>query len=149
MSPTVGVLREAWGMYKAHWRHLLPIAFVVYALVAVISGLLAAILIDWVAALVAALISLVGGFWLQGALVQAVADVRDGRADLTTADTFGKVIPKIGPIAVASIGAGIAIAVGLVLLVVPGLILLTWWILIVPAIVLENRGAGEAFGRSR
>jgi Membrane domain of glycerophosphoryl diester phosphodiesterase len=36
-----------------------------------------------------------------------------------------------------------------VLLIVPGLILLTWWIVIIPVIVLEERSAGEAFSRSR
>jgi hypothetical protein len=45
--------------------------------------------------------------------------------------------------------AGLGIALGLVLLIVPGLILLTWWILIIPVIVLENSSAGDAFGRSR
>jgi hypothetical protein len=45
--------------------------------------------------------------------------------------------------------AGLGIALGLVLLIVPGLILLTWWIVIIPVIVLEERSAGEAFSRSR
>ena len=31
----------------------------------------------------------------------------------------------------------------------PGLVLMTWWVVIIPAIVLENRSAGESFGRSR
>ena len=42
-----------------------------------------------------------------------------------------------------------ATALGLILLIVPGLILLTWWILIIPVIVLEQRRAGESFSRSR
>ena len=35
------------------------------------------------------------------------------------------------------------------LLIVPGLFLLTIWIAVIPAIVLEGRGIGESFGRSR
>ena len=35
------------------------------------------------------------------------------------------------------------------LLIVPGLFLLTIWIAVIPAVVLENRGIGESFGRSR
>ena len=31
MSPTSGVISEAWNVYKAHWRHLLTFSFVVYA----------------------------------------------------------------------------------------------------------------------
>ena len=49
----------------------------------------------------------------------------------------------------ASILAGLGIAAGLLLLIVPGLILLTWWALIAPAIVLENKGIFDSFGRSR
>jgi hypothetical protein len=29
MSPTSGVIGEAWNLYKAHWRHVLSISFVV------------------------------------------------------------------------------------------------------------------------
>ena len=35
------------------------------------------------------------------------------------------------------------------LFIVPGLILLTWWCLIVPVIVLEGKHVGESFSRSR
>jgi len=50
---------------------------------------------------------------------------------------------------VAGILAAIGIILGLILLIVPGLLLMTWWAVIVPTIVLENRSAGESFGRSR
>jgi uncharacterized membrane protein len=73
----------------------------------------------------------------------------DGRADLSLGETFQRVRSRIPAIAVASILAGLGIAVGLVLLIVPGLVLLTWWVLIIPVIVLEGKSAGEAFSRSR
>src|SRR5437773_1631111 len=41
MNPLSGVLGEAWQMYKAHARHLLAIAFVIYLAAAVIAALLA------------------------------------------------------------------------------------------------------------
>jgi hypothetical protein len=50
---------------------------------------------------------------------------------------------------VAGILAGLGIAVGFVLVIVSGLVLLTWWCLIVPVIVLEGKSVGEAFTRSR
>jgi hypothetical protein len=50
---------------------------------------------------------------------------------------------------VASILAGLAIGIGLVLLIAPGLYLLTIWCLIVPVIVLEGAGTTAAFSRSR
>ncbi|MFL6007539.1 MAG: hypothetical protein ACJ744_14975 [Gaiellaceae bacterium] len=148
MSPTEGVLGEAWGLYKAHWRHLLPIALVVYLALAIVGALLAAVL-TWVGALLAALISLVGLFWVQGALVAAVEDIRDGRADLSLGETFTRVRPQLGSIVLAGLLAGLGVALGLVLLIVPGLVLLTWWVLIIPVIVLERVDGGAAFGRSR
>jgi hypothetical protein len=152
MNPTEGVLGEAWGLYKAHWRHLLAISFAVYVTIAVIGALLT-LALTWVGALIAALISLVGLFWVQGALVgalvKAVEDVRDGRADLSLAETFVRVRPQLAAIIVAGVLAGIGIFLGLLLLIVPGLVLITWWVLIIPVIVLERTSAGAAFGRSR
>jgi hypothetical protein len=148
VSPTEGVLSEAWGMYKAHWRHLLSISFVVYLAVALINLILVAAL-TWFGAIIGAIISFVALFWVQGALVRAVDDVRDGRADLSLSETFERVRPQLGSIIVAGILAGLGIALGLILLIVPGLVLLTWWILIIPVIVLEGRRAGESFSRSR
>src|SRR4029453_14035689 len=148
MSPTEGVLSEAWALYKAHWRHLLSISFLVYAAVALINLVLVAAL-TWFGAIIGAILYFVALFWVQGALVKAVDDVRDGRADLSLSETFQRVRPQLGSIIVAGILAGLGIALGLVLLIVPGLILLTWWIVIIPVIVLEERSAGEAFSRTR
>jgi hypothetical protein len=148
VSPTEGVLSEAWGFYKTHWRHLLTIAFVVYLGVALISLVLVGLL-TWFGAVIAAVVSLIATFWVQGALVRAVDDVRDGRADMSLGETFDSVRPQLPAIIVAGILAALGICLGLLLLIVPGLLLLTWWILIIPVIVLEGRRAGESFGRSR
>jgi hypothetical protein len=148
MNPTSGVLTEAWEYYKAHWKHLLTIALVVYAGVALISVILTA-LFGVVGAILAAAVSIVGLFLLQGALVTAVSDIRDGRADLSVEDTFKKAQPFLGRIAGASILAGIGIALGFVALIIPGLILMTIWLFIIPVIVLENSSIGDSFGRSR
>ena len=148
MNPTSGVIGEAWETYKAHWRHLVPIALVVYVAVALIS-LVLVLLLTWFGAILSFIISLVALFWVQGALVRAVEDIRDGRADMSLGETYERVRPQLPAIIVAGLLAGLGIALGLVLLIVPGLILLTWWIVIIPVIVLEERSAGESFGRSR
>jgi hypothetical protein len=148
MQPTDGVISEAWGLYKAHWRHLLLFSFVVYIAVALIGVLLVSTL-TWLGVVLAALVSLVALFWLQASLVKAVEDIRDGRADLSLGETFSAAREHLGAVVVAGILAGLGVAVGLILLIVPGLVLLTWWCVIIPAIVLENRSAGESFSRSR
>jgi hypothetical protein len=142
------VIGKAWETYKAHWRHLLPIAFVVYVLISLLILLLGALL-DWFGALLGSLVSIAGIFWLQGALVLAIDDVRDGRADLSISETLDRVSPRLGTLALAGLLAGIAIGLGLVLLIVPGLYLLTIWLVIIPAIMLEGCGVSESFGRSQ
>ena len=148
MSPTSGVIGEGWQLYKAHWRHLLTFSFVVYVGVAIIGALLT-LALTWFGAILAAILSLIALFWLQAALVKAVDDVRDGRADLSLGDTFEQAREQLSSVAVAAILAGLGIVVGLILLIVPGLVLLTWWAVIIPVVVLEKRSAGEAFSRSR
>jgi hypothetical protein len=142
------ILSEAWQLYRGHWQHFLPIALIVYVVIGVVT-LLLALLLGVFGGIVGGLLGIVGAFWLQGALTEAVADVRDGRADLSLGDTFRRVQPRLWSIVGAGILAGLGIVLGLVLLIVPGLVLLTWWSLIVPAIVLEGRPAMESFGRSR
>ncbi len=142
------VFGDAWGLYKAHWRHLLPIALAVYLLLSVFSVLLA-VLLGWLGAIAGAFVSLAGVFWLQGALVVAVEDIRDGRADLSIRETLSRVRPRMNTLAVAGILAALGIVVGLLLLIVPGLVLFTWWALIVPVIMLEGASIGRSFGRSR
>ena len=147
MSPGE-VLGDAWQLYKRHWRRLLPIAFVVYLLLSLFV-LALALLLGWLGLIAGAIVSLAGVFWLQGALVAAVEDVRDGTADLSIGETFARVRPRINTIGVTGILAALGIGLGLVLLIVPGLVLATWWALIIPVIVLEGQSVGGAFGRSR
>ena len=142
------VIGKAWGTYKAHWQHLVPIAFVVYVLISLLILLLGALL-GWFGALLGSLVSLAGIFWLQGALVLAIDDVRDGRADLSITETLDRVRPHLGTLALAGLLAGVAIGIGLLLLIVPGLFLLTIWLVIVPAIMLEGCDVSQSFARSQ
>ena len=59
------------------------------------------------------------------------------------------VAPVILPLIAVSILAGIAISIGFVLLIIPGLYLVTIWAVIAPVVVLERPGVFAAFGRSR
>jgi hypothetical protein len=134
-------------MYKAHARHLLSIALVVYLVAAAIETLLA--LLGIIGVLLAIIVSVIAVFLLQAALVKAVEDVRDGRVDLSFSETLQAARPAVGRVALTSIVAGIGIFIGFILLIVPGLYLLTVWCLFVPVVVLEGLGTGAALGRSR
>lgn len=148
MNPLSGVIAEAWAMYRAHAAHLLTIAFVVFVVASLLQALVAGLL-GAVGVLLAAVIGIIAAFLLQAALVKAVEDVRDGRADLSLGGTLQAARPAVLRVAVASILAGVAIGLGLIAFIVPGLLLMTIWSLIVPVLVIESAGIGEAFGRSR
>jgi uncharacterized membrane protein YgcG len=147
MSPLSGVLGEAWTLYKRHAAHFILISFVVYLVVSLITALLT-LAAGTIGALIGVLFSLFGMFLLQAALVKAVQDVRDGRADLDLGQTLRAALPYVGAVALASIVASIAITIGFVLIIVPGLILLTFWSLIVPWIVIGGSGPMDSFRRS-
>jgi hypothetical protein len=147
MNPLSGVLDEAWRMYKAHAKHLLAIAFVIYVVAAIITAVLA-LAGGTIGILLGSFVSVVAAFLLQATLVKAVQDVRDGRADLSIKETVNEATPYIGPVALASILAGIAITIGLILIIVPGLYLITIWAVIIPVIVIERSGVMASFGRS-
>jgi hypothetical protein len=142
------IIGQAWELYKRHWRHLIPVALAVYVIVALLTLLLTALL-GWVGVLLGFFVSLAGIFWLQGALVLAVDDIRDGRADLSIRETLNRVLPRLNTLTLAGLLAGIGIVIGFALLIIPGLYLLTIWLLIVPAIMLEGQGVLSSFGRSR
>ncbi len=147
MNPLSGVIGEAWQMYRAHAWHLFAIAFVIYLAAAILAALLA--LGGTIGLLLGSVIEVIAAFLLQAALVKAVQDVRDGRADLSIGETVSAATPYLWSVAAASILAGIAIAIGLILVIVPGLYLITVWAVIVPVIVIEESGALASFGRSR
>ena len=147
MSPLSGVLGEAWTLYRRHAAHFLLISFAIYLVVAVITALLSLALGSF-GAIVGGLLSLLGTFLLQAALVKAVQDARDGRTDLDLRATISAATPFLWSVTIAAVFASIAIGVGFALLIVPGLILLTYLSLIVPEIVVGGAGAYESFGRS-
>ena len=147
MNPLSGVLGEAWTLYKRHAAHFLLISFAIYLVIAVVTALLSLVLGSF-GAILGGLLSLLGTFLLQAALVKAVQDAHDGRGDLDLRESVEAALPFLVPVTIAGLFASIAIGVGFALLIVPGLILLTFLSLIVPHIVLGRSTAFESFGKS-
>ncbi len=149
-----GVLTEAFQLYRRFFVRFFLTAAAVFVVLNLLSAIAAdsrADADDAVAAfwgLIGLFAALVGSLWVQGALTATVADVRDGRADEGIEATYRRVRPALVPLLLAGLLAGLGIALGLVLFIVPGLFLLTRWVLVTPIVVLERRKATEALGRS-
>jgi hypothetical protein len=141
-----GTLSQTFSIYGQQAGVLLPLAFGLYLLVAVISGLFAG---NFFLSLIAIGVGVIAGTLYQGMVVSLVRDVQDGRRDSSVGQLIEQTWPVVAPLVGAGILAGIGIAIGLIILIVPGLILLTIWAVIAPVIVVERSGAIDAFGRSR
>jgi len=85
----------------------------------------------------------------QGMVVQLVRDIQDGRRDHSVGQLLRSVEPVFWPLVGVSILFGIAVGIGFVLLIIPGLILMVIWSVVAPVTVLERPGVFAAFGRSR
>jgi hypothetical protein len=142
------VIAETFSVYRDNFGPLLGSALVVFAIVELVTLLLAEAG-GIGAGLAAFLLTLAGSAFYTGVVVKLVQDVRDGRRDSTVGDLFAAAAPAIASLIAYSVLYALGVAVGFVLLVVPGLILLTIWSLGPPAIVVERIGPIEAFGRSR
>jgi hypothetical protein len=82
-------------------------------------------------------------------LYVAVARIREGAEEIDLSATLARAAERLLPLTVAGVLATLGIVLGMLALVVPGLVLLTWWVVVSPVIVLEDPAVGPAFGRSR
>jgi hypothetical protein len=142
-----GVIGEAFEHYRAHAGVLLGVAVVIF----LISGIVQGVLNDTdsaLLALLASIVSLIAWTLYTGFVVSLVSDVRDGKRDFTVGELLSSASHAIVPLILNGILLAIGIAIGFVLLIIPGLYLLTIWAVVAPAIVAERRGPIEAFGRS-
>jgi MFS family permease len=134
------VIGRAWDIYKSQFATLIVAA----AIVSLIN-LLATFLLGPFAGIISLIVSL----FFVGAVVHLVKDLDDGRRDEELSSLFAGVGPVFWQLLAVAILAGIGIAIGLVLLIIPGLILITLWAVAVPVVVLEKPGVFASFGRSR
>jgi hypothetical protein len=144
---TASLFERLFAVYRAQFTLIVPAAVLVFLPVAVINAVIRP---DDIGLRFASLvINAIATYWLQGMVVEAVRDIQDGRRDFTLGGLFASATPVLGSLVLAGVLASIATTVGLFLVLVPGLLLLTWWAVIAPVIVIERRPAFQAFGRSR
>jgi uncharacterized protein UPF0259 len=141
------VIRRVFDIYVDQAPVLLPASAVVFVITGIVTALLVAAASGL--ALVALLLSLVATTLFTGMVVELVADVQDGRRDHSPGKLLRAVTPVLGQLILVGIVAGVGIVVGFLLVIVPGLILITIWSVAAPVVVLERPGVFAALGRSR
>jgi hypothetical protein len=137
------VISRIWEIYRDQTAVLVGTAAVLFALQ------LAVLLV-----LPGASIAITILFWAlnvlyQGMVVELVQDLETGRRDHSVADLLRSVEPVLLPLMSVSVLYAIGVAIGFVLLVIPGLILLVIWSVVAPVTVVERPGVFAAFARSR
>jgi hypothetical protein len=141
------IFNAIWELYKAHAGVLLTTAFLIYLAAAILIGVF--FIVAPILALLAFIAIFVAQFWYTGMVIELVKRVQAGESVPTVGTLFGAVSPVLGRLIGAGLLAGLGIVVGLILLIVPGLYLITIWAVIAPAIVIEGTRVGESFGRSQ
>jgi hypothetical protein len=164
------ILSAAFEIYKNNAGQLLMIV----AVVVVPLSLLSALIIHFVAApttettfvagqtitvetrsfgvvilgaIIAAVITVIISAALQAAIIRGAAEATIGDpVDIQASYRWG--FRRIGSVILVGLLVGLAVAVGFILLVVPGIIFLVFFSTSIPALVIENRRGTEAMRRS-
>jgi hypothetical protein len=143
-SPT-DVIERAFQIYKEQAGVLLPPAAVIFAVAAIASHFLDSPALFILAGAVGTVVAI----FYSGMVVRLVDDVRDGIRDSTAADLFKSVAPVALPLFLLAVVVSVCVTIGFILLIVPGLFLLTIWAVAAPVVVLEGGGVFDAMERSR
>jgi hypothetical protein len=142
-----GVIRRVFAIYVDQAPVLMPAAAVVFVFTGVLSTVLTRA--DSGLRLLALLIGLIATTLFTGMVVELVADVQDGRRDSSPRQLLRAVTPVLGQLLFVAIVAAFLVLLGFLLLIVPGLVLITLWSVTAPVVVLERPPGLRALGRSR
>jgi len=142
-----GVIRRVLDIYVDQASVLMPAAAVVFVLTGIVSALLVAA--SSALALLALIIFVVAETVFTGMVVELVADIQDGRRDASPGQLLRAATPVLGQLILVGIVAYVGIVIGFILIIVPGLILITIWSVAAPVVVLEHPGVFASLRRSR
>jgi hypothetical protein len=137
------VVSRIWEIYRGQTVVLVGTAFVLFALEFIVLLLLPG------ASVAIAILFWALSILYQGMVVELVQDVEGGGRGHSVIDLLRSVEPVLLPLMAVSILFAIGVAIGFLLLIVPGVILLVMWAVVAPVTVLERPGVFAAFGRSR
>jgi Membrane domain of glycerophosphoryl diester phosphodiesterase len=139
------IFTRSWSIYAAN--------FLMFTLVAVVAGLPNQLGGDFESgagaarSVIAFIISVILYFVGQAVILYGAFQAMRGR-DVMIGDAIGRAFSRFLSLLGISILVGFGVAIGFMLLVVPGIILALRWAVAVPACVVENKGPLESMRRS-
>jgi hypothetical protein len=142
------IVGQAVDLFRRHFAVLYPVALIF----GLVNAMITHAVEDTNAVAIGFGLTIVIGTLFQGLVVGFVRDVEAGLpqgAEPSIGALVRSVAPVIGPLVGASILSALGVGLGLVLLIVPGLFLMTIWSVVAPVVVLERAPVFAAFGRSR
>lgn len=151
-----GTFAEMLRVYRSHWRFLIPAAVVILLPQAIADGVLEGSHVEHIrslvdvatigVALLTAMVNLIGQAVYAGLTAAAVVDWRAG-LPLPKLRALIRSMP-IGRLIVLDVVVTLCAAVGFVLLIIPGLVFLTYASASAPVMKLEHRGVRDSISRS-
>ena len=146
------VIQELFAMLRRNFATFAILAVVLVGLPSLLAGYLQMSilrqghLIDWRTVL-GQFLPVLGAFILQGTIIYGtVTDLNGRRASV--ADSLSVGLNAFPPLLGIGIQSGLAIILGCILLIVPGLMIAVAWCVAVPSYVVEQPPLLESFGRS-
>jgi hypothetical protein len=144
------VLKEAWRLYKRLFTRSLVMGALVFGVLNIVKEVVRSGHTGLLVLLLSLVVTIAGTALLQGGLVEIVRGLHvDGDDEASAFDALARAGDRLGKLIAVSLLVGIGVALGFLLLVIPGLILATRWAVAVPAAMLEPGTARGAMKRSR
>ena len=143
------VLSRAWALYKRLFLRSILMAGLVFGAVNVFQAFIRGGAAGRSLGLIAVMLSFAGTALLEGGLVEIVRGLHvDGDDDASVPEAFGRAGGEFGKLVAVSLLSAFGMALGFLLFVVPGCILMTRWAVAVPVAMLEEGNARDAMKRS-
>jgi len=146
------VIQDLFGVLGRNFVTFLVLALILVGLPGLLAGYVQmnllgqGHLVDWRASLMS-FVPLLGGLILQGTIIYgAVTDMNGKRAALGDCLSIG--LRSFLPLLAIGILLGLAVVLGCILFIVPGLMIAMAWCVAVPSYVIEQPPLLESFGRS-
>jgi hypothetical protein len=138
---------EAFRIYKENAANLLLIVAVVVVPLTLVSAVIVQTGTTIVGLLVGAAIGIIIWAVLQAAILRGAAQATIGdTVDIEASYRWG--LARFGSVLLVALLVGIVVAVGFLLLIIPGFIFLVFLSVSEPALIVENRRGTEAMSRS-